>query len=193
MELAEGIGQVIYVRENFVEEFTEEYFEGRKVGDYIYDVLVCKLLCDFNGKIRKKNRVLAVRDRYCKPIDKESKRIVDFVKSESPKEYRDYVIWDDKSDIGGSVAIEFAVPGDLISHLQQQIGAINDALPSSFTLKEFLALSAEKNLSLDFGQAKKYVPGTGLNFSVILFNRLYKTVGKKRIYTKVWCRSRGAT
>jgi hypothetical protein len=61
VELIEGIGQVIYVRENFVEKFTEEYFEGKKVGAYIYDVVVCKLLCDFNGKIRKKNRVVAVR------------------------------------------------------------------------------------------------------------------------------------
>jgi hypothetical protein len=188
--LIEGIGQVIHVREHFVEKFTEEYFEGKKVGTYIHDVVVCKLLCDHHGKIRKKSRIVAVTNQWCEPIDKKSKRIIDVIKAKSPKEHRDYVTWDERQDIGGSVAIEFAVPSESIPLLQQQIGAINDALPNSFTLNEFLDVAAEKKLALDFSQARKFVPGTGQNFSVILFNRLYKTVGKNRMYTRVWCRSR---
>lgn len=190
VELAEGIGQVIFVREIFTERFTEEYFEGSKVGSYSYDVLVCKLLCDYEGKVRKKDRVIAVRDEYCNMIDKESQKLVEAIKINSPTEYREYIVSDDKADIGGSVSIDFIVPVDLIDKLKDEISKIDEALPNFFTLKEFLAVAKEKGLQLDIKQARKYVPGTGLNFSVILFNRLYKTVNKQRIYTRLWCRSR---
>lgn len=192
VQLTEGIGQVLVVRAIHVEKYTTEYYEGKKVGEYIDDVLICKLLCDFSGKIRKKNRILATRSAYCEPLDRESRDTLSKIKKQIPDEYRRYLIYDEKADIGGSVSIEFSLSSERIKEVEEEISRIKTCLPTSFTFKEFLKIAKETGLSLDFESSRIYTPGKGQNFSLIFFNRLYKSINKERIYTKLWHRSRNA-
>jgi hypothetical protein len=190
VHLTEGIGQILLVRTMHVEKYTTEYYEGRKLGEYIDDVLVCKLLCDYSAKIRKKNRIVAARSSNCEPIDAESRETVSRIKDQTPDEYRRYLVYDEKADIGGSVSIEFSLPSERIKEVEEEMARVQGCLPNSFTFTEFLKASKEAGLSLDFESTRMYTPGTGQNFSLIFFNRLYKSINKERVYTKLWYRTK---
>lgn len=188
VETFEGIAQVLYVRENFVEKYTPEFCDGGKVGAYLFDMLVCKLLCNFDGKIRKKNRTTALRSDYCKSADAESMAMVESIKKNFPDDYRNFVVGDERADVGDSVLICFNVREDAIAGLHEEIDAINCALGKSFTISEFVDMAKDRKIALDFTQVKPHTAGASVNFAVVLFNRLYKTVGKNRIYSRVWSR-----
>jgi len=184
----EGLGQVLFIREDYVEKYSSEYFEGKKVGEDLGDILVYKQLCDFTGKLRKKNLVDWAPARYCEPISDQYRKVVEAIKSNSPEEYRKYLVYDSRLVTTVTTEISFGVPPDTIASAGKIIDEINATIKKPFTLKEFLATASVMELPLDFSRAKKYVPGSGQNFTVNLSCPLYKTINKQRIYSKVWCR-----
>lgn len=189
IEATDGIGQVLHIRRIYNEKYSTEFFDGKKIGEHLYDVLVIKLLCDHSGKIKTRNRIVAENAKFCRAAENNAKEHIENIRSTDTDSYAAYLFYDDKKDIGWSLSVFFKVPPDSVSELQETINEINKLLPSSFSFKEFLGAAKEQKLDLDFSEARKFVPGTGLNFSVIFFNRLYKVVGKRRIYTKVWSRT----
>lgn len=186
VQIEGGIGQVLYVRPIYVERYSSDYFDGRKVGEFIYDAVVAKVLCDFSGKIRKKNRITWFNANYVNAADEQDMLVVQKIKSENPGEYRNYVVYDERRTIGISTEIDFALDSEVIEDLTSRLQAIAMRLPNTFTMKEFLGFLKENEFPLDFDQARKFVPGTGLNFSVILFCPMLRVVGKQLIYTKAW-------
>lgn len=189
IEIDEGIGQLLYVRDNVVEKYSTEFNEGKRVGENIGEILICKILCDYEGFCKKRNRIAAVKSEYASPVTKESKVIVDEIKKNKPNEYRDYILYDDKSDIGGSLHLSIKVEESVIDVLHNDIMSINNALPPSFTLNEFLKAFRDGVSSIDLDVELKKCPVFDPNFSIYLFCRLYKTINKKRIYSKVWSSS----
>lgn len=188
IEATDGIGQVLYIRRIYNEKYSTEFFDGQKIGEHLSDILVIKLLCDHSGKIKTRNRIVAENAKFCRAAENKAKEYIENIRDADADSYTAYLFYDDKKDIGWSLSIFFKVPNDSVTALQESINEINKLLPSSFGFKEFLSVAKEQKLDLDFSEARKFVPGTGLNFSVIFFNRLYKVVGKQRIYTKVWSR-----
>ena len=186
----EGLGQVLFVREDYVEKYSSEYFEGKKVGEDLGDILVYKQLCDFTGKLRKKDLVNWAPARYCEPISDQYRKVVEAIKSNSPEEYRKYLVYDSRLVTTVTTEISFGVPPDTIASVEKVIDEINTTIKKPFTLKEFLATASEMELPLDFSKARKYVSGSGQNFTVNLSCPFYKTINKQRIYSKVWCRGR---
>ena len=181
----EGLGQVLFIREDYVEKYSSEYFEGKKVGEDLGDILVYKQLCDFTGKLRKKDLINWAPARYCEPISDQYRKMVEAIKSNSPEEYRRYLVYDSRLVTTVTTEISFRVPPDAISSVEKVINEINKTIKKPFTLKEFLATASEMELPLDFSQVKKYVPGSGQNFTVNLSCPLYKTINKQRISARV--------
>lgn len=182
-----GVGQVLYVRPIHVEKYSSEYFDGKKLGEFLHDVVVAKMLCDFSGKIRKKNRMTWFNANYVNSADDQDIAVVRKIKTESPDEYRNYVVYDERRTVGISTEIHFTVNHEVIPDLTNRLQSIAASLPNTFTLKEYVVFLKENQFPLDFDQARKFVPGTGLNFTIILFCPMLRVVGKQFIYTKSWC------
>lgn len=184
----EGLGQVLFIREDYVEKYSPEYFDGKKVGEDLGDILVYKQLCDFTGKLRKKDLINWAPARYCEPISDQYRKVVEAIKSNSPEEYRKYLVYDSRLVATVTTEISFRVPPDAISTVERIIDEINTTIKKPFTMKEFLQTAKDVALPLDFSRATKYVPGTGQNFTLNFSCPLYKTINKQRIYSRVWCR-----
>lgn len=188
LQLIDGLGQVLFIRENYVEKYSHEFFEGKKLGEYLGDTVVYKLLCDYSGKLRKKDLINWTPARYCEPVSEEHQEMVGTIKANSPEEYRKYVLYDSRLVPTITTEISFRVFPVAIASVEKVIDEINNTIKKPFTLKEFLATASEMKLPLDFSEARKYVPGSGQNFTVNLSCPLYKTINKQRLYSKVWCR-----
>jgi hypothetical protein len=169
-----------------VEKYTSEFYEGIKVGSYIRDCIIYKILCDFEGKIRTRKRINYVRDDYANLIDNKYSHYVSDIKNNQPDEYRKFVVYDEKSEFGVCISIHFSLSPEEIEDAEIKMASINKSLPRSFTFKEFEKISKAHELKLDFKNSRAYTPGTGQKFSVNFFNRMLKTVGKERIYSHVF-------
>lgn len=151
----EGLGQVLFIREDYVEKFSPEYFDGKKVGEDLGDILVYKQLCDFTGKLRKKDLINWAPARYCEPISDQYRKMVEAIKSNSPEEYRKYLVYDSRLVSTVTTEISFRVSPDAVATYKKLIDEINATLKKPFTLKEFLATASEMKLPLDFNKASK--------------------------------------
>lgn len=130
---------------------------------------------------------------YVRPADDQDMFVVQKIMLESPEEYRKYIVYNERRMIGISTEIHFSVDPDLIEGLSISLQSISETLPNTFTMKEFLVFLKKNDFPLDFGQARAFVPGTGLNFSVSLFCPMLRVVGKEFIYTRAWASQHGVT
>jgi hypothetical protein len=94
----------MYIRPLYVEDY-ENNRKGRRNGEFIRNIFICKILCDFNGKIRRKINVYTSMSK----LDKEGARLVKEIKKNQPDEYARYIVHDDKVDICGQLFRDYKV------------------------------------------------------------------------------------
>ena len=70
----EYFAQIIAINEEYVEKYSYAYFDGKKVGEYMGDILICKVLCDFNGKIKKRNRIIIASSNWSEKLKPQDKK-----------------------------------------------------------------------------------------------------------------------
>ena len=68
----EGIGKVISISNFYVEEYSSEFRGGVELGSSLTSQVVYKILCDFKGKLRKRNVFSSCSIDICTPICSES-------------------------------------------------------------------------------------------------------------------------
>jgi hypothetical protein len=64
----DGYGQIMYIRAFFVEDY-ENNRKEMKNGDFKRYLFICKILCNFSGKLKTSNRIKVYSS--ISPIDKE--------------------------------------------------------------------------------------------------------------------------
>lgn len=179
------IGQILYVRDIFVEKYSSEYFSGApqyKIGTYLCTNHIVKCLCDTKGKIKKQNRIFSASPLF--PIKEKEKKVVEKIKEEAPEEYHKYVIYDTKTPYMAYNYLNFFVRKPDVQKVEEYLDEIKRDLPSSFTIKEFEEIVLDSPLSSYFSSAHK--GNTGLeHYELIFFNPLNKIVNKEHIYSYV--------
>jgi hypothetical protein len=95
-----------YIRPFYVEDYETDRKE-RKNGEFIRNIFICKILCDFKGKIKSKDRISTYTS--ISKLDKEGAAFVKDIKANQYDEYAKYIVHDDKVDICRQVFLDFQV------------------------------------------------------------------------------------
>ncbi len=180
----DGYGQLMYIRPFYVEEYETDRKE-RNNGEFIRYIFICKILCDFNGKIKNRNRI----DTYTSisKLDKEGAAFVKEIKNNQPDEYAKYIVYDDKVDICWQMFRDYQVVNKSslnIEEVERKLADIEINLLPAFTFKEFVAECAKQNFPIDlkmlvpYGYAAKKEERITLRFD----SYLYKVKGKEVIF-----------
>lgn len=134
---AEGYGQIMYIRAYYVEDY-ENHRQGRKNGEFISYMYIIKILCGFDGKIKKSNRIK--NETSCSPIDKSGKEFVEKIKKEQKEEYNKYILYDEKVSLTRELNLEYEL--DTLefdkNKVMNQFNKIYNNLLPTFTYKEFV-------------------------------------------------------
>ena len=182
----EYYAQILMVNEDYVEKYSCAYFDGKKVGEYIGDTLICKILCDFNGKIKKRNRIIIASSNWSRTLKADEKKTLKEIKTKQPEEYSSYITYNEKNSIGETLSIYLPLSEKEIENAFDEINLISEKLPNAFTFKEFVKTAKSLNFSLDFEKSLGCQPGWGETFSINFFNPLAKTVNKEKVYSRIW-------
>jgi hypothetical protein len=180
----DGYGQVMYIRPFYVEDYETDRKERRN-GEFERYIYVCKILCDFNGKIKIKNRINIYTS--ISKIDKEGAAFVKDIKTNQPDEYAKYIVHDDKVDICRQMFLQYQAVNKStlnIEDVEQKLADIETALYPAFTFKEFVAECNKQNFPIDLkmlvphGYSAKKEESITLRFD----SRLYKVKGNEAIF-----------
>ncbi len=179
-----GYGQIIYIRPFFVEDY-ENYRQGRKNGEFIRFIYICKILCGFEGKIKKSRRI----DIYTSisPIDKEGLVHLKNIKEHQKEEYEKYIFFDDKISINKQLFRDYKLDNldyDKIL-IENQIKDINNRLYPAFTYKEFIKVFKEYDFPFKIENMVQYGEGNKNSIMLRFDSFLYKVKGKEVIFDNV--------
>lgn len=184
VEASGGYGQIIYIRPFFVEDY-EINRKGRKNGEFIRFIYICKILCDFDGKIKKTNRFSVNTSIH--PISKEGKLFVKSIKFEQIEEYQKYILYDQKNSIKGELFLNYrldTIDFDL-DFIENQFYDLISNLNFGFTYKEFANLFKKYNFPFKLENLDGYALSDTLDGSKIMLrfdSQLYKTKDKEAIF-----------
>jgi hypothetical protein len=181
----DGYGQVMYIRPFYVEDY-ETNRDERKNGEFMRYIFICKILCDFKGKIRNKINIYTSMSK----LDKEGAEFVKDIKKNQPAEYAKYIVHDDKVDVCRQVFLDYKVVNKSslnMEEVQQKLTEIEMNLYPAFTFKEFVAECGRQNFPIDlkmlvpYGYSVKKEERITLRFD----SYLYKVKGKEAIFHSV--------
>lgn len=182
MECEDGYGQILYIRDLFVESFSIDQGEKR-IGDFLRTIFICKILCDFDGKIKKRKRINSYTS--INPIKKINLEQVKKIKK-NEKEYYDYIHYEDKIDICRQIFLVYKTDASNKEELKSQIAEINNRLQPAFTFKEFVKECKKSNFPFKVEDFVRY--GQAYGKSIIrlrLDSFLYKTKGAESIFHNI--------
>jgi hypothetical protein len=184
----DGYGQIMYIRPLYVENY-ETYRQERKNGEFIRYIFICKILCDFKGKIKNQKRISTYTS--ISKIDKEGAAFVKEIKTNQPDEYRKYILFDDKVDLCGQLFLSYKLSNkqDLnMDDLKQKMSAINKNLYPAFTFNEFVKECNEQAFPVKVDDFRPY--GSSVKkeeqVTIRLDSYLYKTKGKEAVFHKAY-------
>jgi hypothetical protein len=173
---AGGIGQVVSCEPLFVEEFYLK--EGQSVGDLEKVDVFFKLLCDFEGKLRKRNRFEVVREEYCKKIRAQDMKLIEKIKSSSPHEFAKFEAASET--IGLVNGLEYKIPEEQLELTIHRLQEAIKTLPVPFTYPEFVEACKIEGLNL----IEKRAAPVDRNLTIQLYNEWGKTREKRRLFTR---------
>lgn len=171
-----GIGQVVRSEQIYAEEFDMD--DALSIGDPVKVYVFYKLLCDFEGKLRKRYRLQMAREKSCqKPRAKDAK-LIEKIRSSSPV---DFAKFEEASETLGILnGIEYAIPKDQLESTYRKLQEAINRLPTPFTYPDFM--EACKNQGLNpIGEKGESIER---NLEVRLYNEWGKTRDKRRLFTE---------
>ena len=184
VETAEGYGQIMYIRPYFVEEYENNRL-GRKNGEFISFIFVCKILCGFDGKIKKLKRIII--ETSLSPIDKKGVKIVENIKLSQKEEYLKYLLFDDKNNICRQMFRDYKL--DTIdfdfNEVQDKFYKFVSELNASFTYKEFAKLFKGYDFPFKLENLINYGASNKDSIMLRFDSNLYKTKDKEAIFEHV--------
>ena len=183
VDALDGIAQVIEIQKIYREEYPLSSLPPKKSeeGKLLNTIIIHKVLCDFEGKIRKRNLVQHCSLDLCTPLCNESKEVLNELKSTKPRElekfeaisqtreFNNYInTWIRVKDSGVQEVIDFLNKEFTISTFE--FSDVIDAVKSKFNYEE----------SWDF-----FTNETERTKQIVLKlnNTNYRFKGKKAVFT----------
>lgn len=181
----EGIGQVLSIHDFFVEEFSPEAVKGQEIGDFLRTIVVYKMLCDFDGKIRKRKLILSCNANMCSPISQESQLIINSIQAEKTEIFRKYLDFKDKKPLGELVDIWFSLPIEHIKEIQEKIAIINNELNTPFTYPTFVEKVNQHYVNIDLNSMHDQDRQGISNFIISFYNQELIVRNKRCVFSGV--------
>jgi len=173
-----GIGKLISLTSIYADEL-DNLIWNKEIGSELGEVATYKVLCDFNGKLKKRIFFDCVSTQICKPIGKDSKKIIDSLLLSNPEEINNFESKQSKKIFGEW--LDFQVPFN--ENLIEECERINPTM-ESFTFSEYAEKLKEIGIDIYSLKTKSVSrPYVTLSF----FNENYKYYRKERIFTEVNC------
>ena len=132
-----GIGQVIGSQAYAVQEFFKDDYPTLNCGDIFDNIVVYKILCDFDGKPRKTKFFTYISSQFCDPIDANNLKIKDRVKASYSDAYETFLKRKPKRHVESSIDLTFRVIPKYKEGVIVQIQDILDTMPKPFDFKTF--------------------------------------------------------
>ncbi len=183
IECEDGLGQVLFVRQLYRDSF-EESRQNEKVGELRQVNVICKLLCGFNGKIKKSKRIKSYLFKHCDLISDKHLEVVKRIKLDEPEEYHKYILYDDDFEVSNVVRLRYRVDSNELPHIDGQIEKIRNKLLPAFTFKDFSKEFKKMGFSfnLDDFISYKHEYKREEIVELVFNNRAYKTKGKDKVF-----------
>ncbi len=180
----DGYAQIMYIRPFFVEDY-ENNRQSRKNGEFIRYVYVCKVLCGFDGKIRKAKRINIYTS--INPIDEKGLYHFNYIKENLKEEYVKYLIYEDKISICKQLFLYFRLDElDFNEEITKtQIKEINNILYPTFTYRDFAKEFKKYNFPFKLENLLEYGEGNKNCILLRFDSYLYKVKDKEVIFDYV--------
>lgn len=181
VEYEDGYGQILYVRPKYFEIYDKAFYKG-KVGDFISMYYICKTLCGFTGKVKKRNRITL--QTSINRISDKGKQILEELKTNNSLEYENYIIFDDKVNIHDQIFLNYYFPHSRFNEVKEKLTKIYNSLYPCFTFKELVSESKKENFPFDLKNVIPLHHGFSDNekISLRLDSDLYKVKNKQSIF-----------
>lgn len=179
IEAYRGVAEVVSVEELHVEEFTLR--EGEKIGDLQLKMVVHKVLCGFDGKIRKRDLYDICNERLCNVLTSESEEIICRIRKSHRKDYDAFVGAQPTRALGIVHNIGYKVTDDRLESTVELLEEAIKALPKPFTHNDFC--DAYKSLGL--AEIGETWCGLGCNLELSMFNEGCRSRNKERLFSWV--------
>ena len=182
----DGYGQILYIRNFYVEPFVELASYQEKDINGIYKTMYgVKMFCNFEGKIKKKNLLNFYININKLDGAKDNKTYKLAIKNNT-EEYRVYKSSDEKDKSESCLEIAYIVESKDRDKIKTLVETICDDLNYSFTFKEFSKEFNKYKTGIKLENFIKYGYGYSIKqenkISFIFFSTNYKTVGKERVF-----------
>jgi hypothetical protein len=178
-----GYGQIMYVRPFFAEDY-ENQLHIYKKGTFKRYVYICKILCGFDGKIRKTKRIniYTVVDS----IDKNGKAFVKEIKQNQNEEYLKYIFYDDKKDLTSQKFVYYKLDHFDFKNkeIEEKLYLMYQNLEGAFTYKEFMKEFKKHDMPFKLENIIEYGGAIGSESSVCLRfdSRMYKVKNNEAVF-----------
>jgi len=182
----DGIAQVVSMHSTYIEEFSINYLNGSQaIGDLEYELCAYKVLCNFDGKPRKRNIRLVMNAEYCEPVSGEYLALLSNFKVKHPREYARFTDFKSKVPIKRSYHLSFHYRHPDLSGLIESVAAIDSELPKPFVFSDFDKLAKTKKLNLDISRAYADPNIQPADFFLRLYNEDLATRDNKMLFWEV--------
>lgn len=180
----DGIGQVVSIHEIYADELHLIGHGDRNFGDHVIDIVVYKMFCSFDGKVRKRNHFLSCNKSYCSPLSEQSTAVLDKVKEQESEHYRKYLTLRASKSIGGW-SYYYLPCDESFESYKEKIEATGKNIPKPFAFFEYKEALSKIGFNVGLGYAKASIkkPYVTLSF----FNEGYLSKKRVRVFSHVNC------
>lgn len=184
IDTLDGIGQVLLVKAEYVEEFIfDSVRKGKNIGDVDHISVIYKLLCDYDGKLRKRNKIATANINACDPISKQSKLVLGSIKEKNSDAYKEFIElrYEDRKPI--LHVFSFNISKDYL-YILDEVNRINEGISHPFVFKELNCyLKAEYGLDL---LKQEKIEHTECYIDISLINEDFSiNERKERLFNKI--------
>ena len=180
----EGIGEVLSIHTIYSDEIDVINDSDRMLGEHAMDVVVYKMLCDFEGKLRKRSHFLSCNKSLCTPICEESRSVLEKIKAQEPEAYEKFKSLSPKKSQGEWHYLYLPSDDRFHSH-KDRIEEVATSISKPFSYMQYK--EALKGVGFDIGC--KYIETSIEKQYVTLsfYNEGYLHKNNERLYSRVNC------
>lgn len=185
IDAPKGIGQVEEVNPVYCEENDARVAEGEKaVGDLDNIVVIYKIFCGFDHKIKHDDRWNYATNSACHRIDGKTKKIINAMIAANPADYQRYEADTDNGWMGQTWLFDGLIRPEFFNKYREKCEEIEEELGSEFDLTDFQNCLYKHSMPIPIAPEPSIRFDDKGNLRLSIFNKLFRTKKKRAVYTK---------
>jgi len=182
----DGLGQVLSNRNLHFEEFDRAHRDPLyKKGAFKRSIYICKILADFEGKIKKRFKI----EMYTSinKLKQNEKKLINKIKSDFKDEYKKYLLYEPKEALTRQVFLEYNISVNQLDLVKKEVNKIYGRLPNNFTFNELKKEAHSSELPIKLSDFLKHDEKKDRKkcITIRLDSANYKTIGREALFNDV--------